>query len=248
MPKRMLLLLSGAAAIGLALGCQSNATSSAPPTLGSAPMAESTSPPDSKTGQLADPGLRYRQQQLKDAMRGLTYENDTVTMDVSVAATIASRGTRQAALAEITVASDALVLNDQHTAIAGYTKSIIIDPGISAAYEGLGLALYQRGKTREAAAAYFKAVELDSESISARLKLADALDRLKREDEAMSQWEAVLALDANNADAHGRLAIAYYMNENDAAAWAHTHEAERLGYEFPAAFRGLLAERTAESR
>jgi tetratricopeptide (TPR) repeat protein len=222
-------------------GCQSTGPAVSKHADGARPASD-----PSVEQQRADPGSNYRKAQLAHAMRGLKYENETVTIDEPVAATIAQRGTRDEALAVARAAQEALDLNDQHAAIAGFTKAIIIDPTYAPFYRDLGVAVSQRSKRDEATAAFRKALELDPQNVPARLDLAEMLDRANRHNESIAELNSVLAIDANNAEAHGRLALAYYFAEDDAAAWTHTHIAEQLGYEFPSPFRGLLSQRTPE--
>lgn len=231
----------------IAGGCQSTQTAShrsaSEEHLASSPSAAAATPAGQADPQIPT-GLSYRAQQLKDAMRGLNYDNESVTIDGAVAATIAQPGSRQQAEAALADGMVSLDANEQHGAIRGFTRAVITDPTFAEAYKQLGVALSQRGKEKEALSAFRKTIELAPADVDARTKLAWSLGRLARWDEERAAWRTVIGMEPNHAEAHGRLAIALYMNEELDAALAEIRVAETLGYEFPAQFLDQIGSET----
>jgi Flp pilus assembly protein TadD len=240
--------LLGVGLVTLAAGCQS-ARSTAISTRPDPGTSAAVAAPQSE-GQ-ADPpeisGNSYRAQLYAEAIRGLKYENETVTIDLAVADSIAQRGTREAAQAALNEGRTALDLNDQHAALRAFTRAVIIDPTLAEAYKLLGVAHSQRGKEPAALASFRKAVELTPDDVAARMKLAWSLGRLSRWAEEIDAWRDVVAIDPAQGEAHGRLAIALYMNEDLPGALDEIRAAQALGYEFPAQFLAQVA-RSSEQR
>lgn len=256
-------LVVGIIALMAASGCQDSSTASMPGSNKGATLAFNTArepagmpapaaAETSASGQSIDPpaptGNTYRAQLLATAMRGLLYENETVTVDVAVAPQIAAPGTRAEAIAALTAGRAALEANEPHGAIAGFTRAILIDATFVDAYRMLGTALGVRGKDRDALCAYRKAVELAPGDVEAQVQLAWGLGRLGRTADEVAAWEKVIDMDPKHAEAHGRLAIALYVSEDLSAAQAEIEVAQSLGYEFPAQFLDQVALDSAENR
>ena len=185
--------------------------------------------------------IDVRKEQLRLNMRGLKYDSGRVVIDQAFAATIADRGSRAAAEAEL-ARGDALMLeNDWIEAIGAFTHAVLILPQEPRYYAALGRALEIKGKDAEAEAAFRTGLDLAPESTGLRYALADLLARRANLDGAIAEFRTLLEQDPQYPDAHTRLAIQlYYVGDKD-GAWEHVRAAEALGQEVPPQFVELLS-------
>ncbi len=198
-------------------------------------------------GATIDPGSEYKKELDRIAMRGLRYDSGRVQIDEAVAAELVPKPDpamagieRDAGLHEL------LEMNDRHAAIAALTRAVLHDPNDALSYEALGRALLYKGKMAESEAAFRTALDLAPQFLDARFQLGSMLQMSGRNAEAVEQWLAVIAGDANHAQAHARLATELYYAGRYEEAWRHFHAAERLGHAMPPQFRPLLAARMSE--
>ena len=78
---------------------------------------------------------------------------------------------------------------------------IASEPASASAYRTLGLAERVQFRIEESAAAFAKSIELDPDSIDAKMGLAEMKRALGKPDEALPLYEAVIAKDAENVSA-----------------------------------------------
>ena len=88
---------------------------------------------------------------------------------------------------------------------SGISDAVIAsEPTSAPAYRILGLAERMQFRLDESAAAFAKSIELDSNSIDAKMGLAEMKRALGKPDEALALYEAVIAKDPENVTArHG---------------------------------------------
>ncbi len=129
-----------------------------------------------------------------------------------------------------------------------FAMAVRTDPDWTIAWNGLGRALQAKGKGEHAVAAFRTALAQDKEFAEGQYNLAFGLARLGRRADAIVEMNRLLELDPGNAAAHERLAIWYYYNGDDDAAWQHVHAARDLGREPPAQLVTLLEGRPPRAR
>ncbi len=196
----------------------------------------------------ASPVENYKEQRMREAMRGLDYSTGLVKLNAD-SAQIARRGTREDAARLAAEAKATFETNDFPAAIAAYTKAVIVDPTRAETYLGLSAALLPKGREKEAEAAIRTAILLAPKSIDARVALARLIDMRGESATTIAAWYEVLALDPKVAEAHGRLAIGLYYKGNQEEAQRHLHECEELGGSVPSQFKDmLLTELRSEDR
>lgn len=196
----------------------------------------------------ASPIENYKDQRMRDAMRGLDYSTGRVTLSLD-SAQVARCGTREEATRLAAEAAADYETNDLPAAIAAYTKAVIVDPTRAETYVGLSQALLPKGRGQEAEAALRTAIALDSRFVDARVALARVIDMRGESAPTISAWNEVLTLDSKHSEAHGRIAIAHYYGGNRAAALRHLRECEDLGGSVPSQFKDmLLTELRSEDR
>jgi len=187
----------------------------------------------------------YKQARLREAMRGLLYDN-LVTLDPEtapeVAREVAGRDYRDLVAEGRSNYEQSLFVE----AIGSFTRAVVHSPDEFAAYEGLGDALVAKGRIEESQAAFATGLAIDGQSIAVRFKFAENLQRKGDLGMQIAALEDVLELDPAHVEAHSRLAIAHYYNNDDANAWREVRQTERLGGSVPPQFRILLAQRTQE--
>lgn len=200
-------------------------------TVGRAGLAES--------GGATSPIENYKEQRMREAMRGLDYSSGRVTLTAE-AAEVARPGT-EADGARLAAEAEAIFLtNDFPAAIAAYTKAVITYPRRAQTYLGLASALLPKGRFDEAEAAIRTALELEPRSPEARIALARLIEMRGENAPTIAAWKDVLAVDPRNAEAHARLAIATYYSGDSRGALEHVQACERLGGTLPAQFKDLI--------
>jgi tetratricopeptide (TPR) repeat protein len=94
----------------------------------------------------------------------------------------------------------------------------------------LGFALLVQGKSNEAIAEQREVIRLETDNVSARIKLGVALHRQGNLDEAISEFHEAIRIDPENAAAHLNLGVVLCDGKHDfLAAEAVFREAIRLG-------------------
>jgi tetratricopeptide (TPR) repeat protein len=114
------------------------------------------------------------------------------------------------------------------------------DPDLADAYVGLGATLRVKGKLDRARAAFRTALDHDDRNLEARYQLAMALWEPATQQEAITEMNAVLAIDDGFAKAHERLAMWNYYVGDYETAWRQVHRVEELGQQMPPQFMALL--------
>ena len=83
-------------------------------------------------------------------------------------------------------------------AIAAYRRAIEIDPMYSPAHYNLGVILGSQGNREEAVAEFRRAVQNNPNDVRSHIGLANTLLELRRTDEALKEYEIVMAIDSSN--------------------------------------------------
>ena len=218
---RLLHWVAFAAASAILAGCQSGVETT--------PMGTAS----------ASPVENYKDQRMREAMRGLDYSSGRVTLTAE-AKQIAQRGTREEAARLAAEAKATFETNDFPAAIAAYTRAVIVDPTWAETYLGLSSALVAKGRENEAEAAIRTAILLAPQAVDARVALARLIDMRGNSSTTIAAWYEVLALSSKVAEPHGRIAIALYYQGNRQEAQHHVRECERLGGNVPVQFKDLL--------
>jgi tetratricopeptide (TPR) repeat protein len=219
------------AVLALALGC----------TGGPGPVA------DDGAGGGASPVENYKEQRMRDAMRGLSYDTGRVTL-TSESGKVAQRGTAQDAARIAAEADRVFQTNDWPAAIGLYTKAVIVAPDRAATYLGLAQALRPKGRDAEAEAALRTAIDLDPKNLSAHVALARVVDSRGESQATVAAWRQVSALDSRNSEAHARIAVATYYMGDARGAWRAIGECERLGGEVPSQFKDMVRSEVGSTR
>lgn len=183
----------------------------------------------------------YNAQQVRLAMRGITYTDGVLAIDPEVAPSIAAHPDAQASAAALSEGHALIAANRRDEAVAAMTRAVLLAPESAPAYEGLGDALTVRRKIAEAAAAFRAGLERDPASASLHFKLGDGLARLDQREGSLAELRRALELEPAHAQARERLALQLYYTGRPAEAWAEVHAAEALGQAVPPQFRALLA-------
>lgn len=183
----------------------------------------------------------YKAEQLRLAMRGITYEDGVLAIDPEVAPSIVSLPDPEASSAALAEGHRLIEQNRRDEAVAAMTRAVLLAPESAPAYEGLGDALTVRRKIVEAAAAFRAGLERDPQSASLHFKLGDSLVRLDQREQALAELQRALDLEPAHAQARERLALQLYYTGRPAEAWGQVHAAEALGQAVPPQFRALLA-------
>ncbi len=97
-------------------------------------------------------------------------------------------------------------------------KAIVLEPGLPAAFQTLGLASRLNFQMDAAASAYAKALELDSGSIISRRSLAEMQRSLEKPNEAIALYREILAKDVTDASAQTGLILALFDADKKAEA------------------------------
>jgi tetratricopeptide (TPR) repeat protein len=226
-----------------ACGSKEAAPPEAPPPETS-PATEPTGESDGDEGAepvVLDKSQDYKAEQLRLAMRGITYEGGVLAIDPAVAPSIAAHPDAAASAAALAEGQALIAANRRDEAVAAMTRAVLLAPESAPAYEGLGDALTVRRKIAEAAAAFRAGLERDPASASLNFKLGDGLVRLDQREQALGLLRRALELEPAHAQARERLALQLYYTGRPAEAWAEVHAAEALGQAVPPQFRALLA-------
>jgi len=107
---------------------------------------------------------------------------------------------------------------DLDGAIAKYKDALEIDPNDSMVHWNLGRALEEQGKTEEALAAYRKSFEIMPKFYVAGVSVGNLLADEGRMDEAIAAYKQAIEAWPEYAEAHYRLAEAYYKLKRYAEA------------------------------
>ena len=190
-------------------------------------------------GGSASPVENYKEQRMRDAMRGLSYDRGMVSLTAE-AGQIAQRGTLEEGARLAAEAAKVFETNDFPAAIAAYTKAVIVAPQRAETYLGLGRALLPKGRTVEAEAAFRTALGLNPKSLETKIEIARLVDSRGESEATIAAWKNVLSQDPKVAEAHSRLAVATYYKGDAAGAWRHISACERLGGSVPAQFKDLV--------
>lgn len=235
------LLVCGLGPLVFVVGCQANPSKSSSSTARQKPEspAVAAQPPRS-------PLSKWKEEQTALAMRGLRYDSGRVERDEPIATEIAPKPDRARALAEMARGIELHETNQKTGALAALTRAALFAPRESEIYIHLGRVLEMKGKVSHALAAFRTALDLAPDSIDARIALAKSLQRSGDGPAAIEMWNDVVERDADNAEAHGRLAILHYYQNDYPTAWLHVHAAEELSESVPPQFRNLLASRSPE--
>jgi Flp pilus assembly protein TadD len=223
----------------VATGCQQSVRQSRLQEPSVAPASEKTS--------AAEPvnlkGNPYRAALLKEAMKGLQYENDEVTIDQTAATEVLQGLDRSRAADEFQHGIELLNRNDVIESIRFLTRAVLLEPDNAGFHTGLGKGLLVKQKLPQARAALNTALKLDPANADARFLLADVLNREGSYDLAMIELETLLDQDADYPKAHTRMAIwSYYAGQLERAN-EHLAIARALGQPVPPQFENLLAGR-----
>ena len=119
---------------------------------------------------------------------------------------------------------------DLSAAIEDYRRALAANPNHARAQLGLAQALYERGELAEAITEFEKAHMLDEASardglITARLALGKELEEEGRDEEAVVQYERLLALAPDDEDVQGRLLGIWRRRAETRLADGHFKEA-----------------------
>lgn len=225
----------GVLTVGLVLaGCQSGPVETAAVR---SPQSSVAQPAGS-----ASPIENYKRKVMREAMAGLRYDTGRVEVDLEQAGALGGIGDLEAAYVEYAAGEDDLAnYNNFIGAIRHFSNAVMMMPNEATFYLGLGRALAYKGRAESAESAFRTALDLDADWAEAHELLAEHLYSYGKYDEAIAEWQAALAIDGNLGAAQGRLALAYYYQNDYVRAEQHLREADRLGYEMPAQFRPLLA-------
>jgi len=234
--------LVAAALVGLLAGCQSTSMTSVDKRTAD-PNVEY--PPQTATADAspANPIEQYKQKILREAMQGLRYDTGRVRIDPDHPRNLQGVGTIEAARAKYRQGEyDLTHYNNFLGAIRNFSDAVIIKPDEPTLYLGLGKSLDYKGRPEQAEAAYRTALDLNPELVEAHALLAANLYAAGKDQNAIDEWNLVIGLDPNDGEAHGRLALAYYYQNNYTLSQKHLEQADRLGYDgIPPQFRPLLA-------
>ncbi|MCC7292339.1 MAG: hypothetical protein IT449_09800 [Phycisphaerales bacterium] len=234
MSKRRIALLGVPLSLAWIAGCERNQpanTASPDKTVASSP-----------TGGL-NPIENYKQQRMADAMRGLRYEAGVVTLDAAEAPQVAAELSGETFESLLAAGREQMGSSLHVEAIGSFTRAVILDPAQAEGLEALGDALITKGRITESQAAYASARAIDDTSIALRFKVAGNLQRQGDLDGQIAALQSVLDLDAAHAEAHARLAMAYYYKNDVESARSYLADAERLGAAVPPQFKALLAQK-----
>ncbi|HNQ23348.1 MAG TPA: hypothetical protein PKK06_09670 [Phycisphaerae bacterium] len=204
--------------------------------------------PQARPAAPAPAELPYREQRLREALAGLTFEAGLVGIDAEAADQLGLPGRGDAAWAagRVEAGTELLAANDIVGALGAYRDAIVAAPDLAAAYLGLGRALFYKGKTEYAFAAARTTLQLDPQHVEAGVLLGILFDSTARWDEAVAQYQRVLEIDPRNEYAHVRLPVVYYFTGDPPAARAAVAAAAAAGYETPPQLPALLADQPVE--
>jgi len=203
-------------------------------------------------GQVLEPGtgarpvvLGYKDERQRQALLGLIYTADRVTVDpVNAALRVDATDGGQAR-----EAFDRGLAQVQRNAtlagLAAHTRAVLLSPGEALMYEGLGDALRMARLEPRAEAAYRTGLDLEP-SATLHVKLAEMLWMRAARGPAIEEALHAIAADSANERAITNLARWYYFTGSYSLAWEYVHRAEALGAPLPSQFRPLLAGRMPE--
>lgn len=191
-----------------------------------------------------NPVENYKDQRMREAMRGLDYRSGRVVLSRE-ADQVARRGTPTEGLRLAKDADNLFSSNDFPVVIAAYTKAIIVDPTRAETYLGLSQALLAKGRDAEAMAAIRTAIDLQPSSVLAHVRLAQVIERKGESESTIEAWNQVLALDAKHGEAYARIAIATYYQGDAVGSLRFIETAEKNGGEVPSHFKSMVVAEVA---
>jgi tetratricopeptide (TPR) repeat protein len=113
-------------------------------------------------------------------------------------------------------------------AIAAFEKAIDRAPDYAAAHRNLARALHARGDHEMAVSHFREAVRLNAGDIVARIEFAGMLVELRRFDEAIEQYRAVLERGYDSADLRRKLGLAYISAGDSTRAAVEFQKAQEI--------------------
>ncbi len=137
------------------------------------------------------------------------------------------------------IAGQLLEQGKDEAAANAYRSALELNPTLASAHAGLGFALYNLSRYREAEQALREAIRLDPTSARAYDVLGDALGQTGRYPEAEGAHREAIRLDPTNAEAYGGLGDALANLDRDLEAEQAYREAIRLDATNAWAHRGL---------
>jgi tetratricopeptide (TPR) repeat protein len=187
---------------------------------------------------------RMRAEEWVRATRGLDFEGAGGLVEVLRI----HGGTPETARAELDQAEAAFAANRIMEAMEHYGLAARHDPGLAAAYLGLGTTLLRRGDLERAERSFRTAIDHEPANVGARYELAMTLWAAGRQHEAIDGMRDALAFEETFGPAHERLAVWSYYTGDYEAAWRHVDRSEELGLEIPPQLLALLRQRMPDPR
>jgi tetratricopeptide (TPR) repeat protein len=194
----------------------------------------STAPP------LAGANVHGRQQRLEQAVRGLAFEDGSVSLLPTARAVLPQAANEADAGTQIRNGESEFARGRNYEATESFKFAILIDPHQAMAYDGLGRALSGAGRSDWAIAAFQTALQLEPSLVETRYQLGMAYWCVGDMPAAIGALNQLVAIRPEHANAHLRLAIALYYAGDSPGSWWHLHQAEGLCREPPPQFRALL--------
>lgn len=199
-------------------------------------------------GSGANPIETYKQKMLREAMQGLRYASGRVEIDPETANKVARRGTAKDAQALVGKAQKQLSLNDNLEGIRSATKAVITSPELPDAYVILGKALITKGRIAESGMAFEMARALRDGDANTHFELGMYFHRIADLDRSVLEFLRTVELDPKHKEAHARLAVAYYYQQNYSEAWRWITRSEKIGADVPPQLKTLLAAQMPDPR
>ena len=192
------------------------------------------------------PMATFRDEQYRNAIRGLTYTTGFVELGTDAPEVLAQAQLNEDTDTFLARGAEQLGQNRVIEALETYTLAVLSDPADARAYEGLGLSFGAKGKTENAIASFRSALRFDPTLTETRYYLGVALSMQGNLQEAVDTWQQLVELNSTHAKAHERLAIALYYLHDYEGSWGHVHAAEALEHQVPPQFRSLLEAQMSE--
>jgi len=230
--------LTAVVALGLCFGAGCRPTTS--------PPAQKQPVAETNKGVGANPIEAYRENRFNEAVKGLVFEDGRVTLDPREAPRIAD-GVASTTLDALIARGRDQIAHGQHVeAIGTFRDAVIHSPDQAAGYDGLGDALITKGRIEMSQAAFATALDRGADGFQTGYKMALNTQRLGDLEAYASALRGLIGEQPDNAELHGRLAIALYYQQNYEGAWTEVHTTESLGGIVPPQFRQLLSGQMAE--
>jgi serine/threonine-protein kinase len=120
-----------------------------------------------------------------------------------------------------------------------YRAALAVRPDVSAAHNGVGLALYVKGRLEEAIDHFQQALRIDPKSMVAHVNLWRAFYDQRRLDEAVGQFGQAVSIDPKSAGAHFNLGTALLDKCQLDEAIDHLRQAVSINPKFAVAHNNL---------